>query len=383
MAGDWKQNRQSTSSIAEIYAKGKGASFLSWVIEKYPNRAVYVLYRADLGTRLDSTTEAALALYMNRELYLEFLHERIAAAKEENKLENALYILLSSNEIIAAIRVRAMFHLKVTMPMRFLTNSNDLNFSPADMGPVVDALYKFLDVAENNGDKLVDVNLNIFRDVLADGTEAHSAFASWQKDFMDTTGSSIGGTVKRIPIWRLAVNEVFDPSDAVNKSTGALVIPLIQEWAKGMKEGMLETPQREHLSECEGVYSESHITERARSDLAGSDTSNDLSERAFAIFTAFKERFRNVGWANASAQAAGAINHHVVGAAPKTAGHAKVPPLIFFFLIRNIVLILNPARLIRVPEVRTRPKRSVPSSTLFQRMSVPRCLSSRDWARRR
>jgi len=174
-----------------------------------------------------------------------------------------------------------------------------------------------------------------------------------------------------------------DPSDAVNKSTGALVIPLIQEWAKGMKEGMLETPQREHLSECEGVYSQSHITERARSDLAGSDTSNDLSERAFAIFTAFKERFRNVGWANASAQAAGAINHHVVGAAPKTAGHAKVPPLIFFFLIRNIVLILNPARLIRVPEVRTRPKRSVPSSTLFQRMSVPRCLSSRDWARRR
>ena len=164
--------------------------------------------------------------------------------------------------------------------------------------------------------------------------------------------------------------------------SSALVIPLIQEWAKGMKEGMLETPQREHLSECEGVYSESHITERARSDLTGSDTSNDLSERAFAIFTAFKERFRNVGWANASAQAAGAINHHVVGAAPKTAGRAKVSS--HFLIIRPIMLCLAyPARLLRVPRVRTRRKRNAPSSTQFPSTSVPRCWSSRDSARRR
>ena len=87
-----------------------------------------------------------MALYMNRELYLEFLFERIqaAASAEENKLEKALFVLLSSTEVIAAIRVRAIIHLKITMPMRFLTNSNDVNYSPADMGPLVDALDKFL-----------------------------------------------------------------------------------------------------------------------------------------------------------------------------------------------------------------------------------------------
>ena len=133
-------------SGGRLYAKGKVSLFLAWVIDEYPNRVIYILQRADLGTRLDSTTEVALAPYMNRELFLDFLFERVQAAKseEDNKLEKALYVLLSSTEVIAAIRVRAMIHLKITLPMRFLTNSNDVNYSPADMGPLVDALDKFL-----------------------------------------------------------------------------------------------------------------------------------------------------------------------------------------------------------------------------------------------
>ena len=56
-------------SGGRLYAKGKGSLFLAWVIDKYPDRVVYILHRADLGTRLDSTTEVALALYMNRDLF--------------------------------------------------------------------------------------------------------------------------------------------------------------------------------------------------------------------------------------------------------------------------------------------------------------------------
>jgi hypothetical protein len=158
---------------------------------------VYILNRADLGTRLDSTTEVALALYMNRELYLEFLFERMQAATsaEDNKLEKALYVLLSSTEVIAAIRVRAMIHLKITMPMRFLTNSNDVNYSPADMGPLVDALDKFLLSVETNGNLLMDTNLDIFYAVTLPGSTTHDFYAAFQKDFLDCIGRSIDGTV--------------------------------------------------------------------------------------------------------------------------------------------------------------------------------------------
>ena len=63
-----------------------------------------------------------------------------ATSAEENKLEKALYVLLSSTEVVATIWVRTMIHLKIAMLMRFLTNSNDVSYSPADMGPPVDTL---------------------------------------------------------------------------------------------------------------------------------------------------------------------------------------------------------------------------------------------------
>ena len=50
-------------SASSMYAKGRGASFLAWCIAKHPKSMVYVLQRADLGSRLDSSTESALALY--------------------------------------------------------------------------------------------------------------------------------------------------------------------------------------------------------------------------------------------------------------------------------------------------------------------------------
>jgi len=197
-------------SGGRLYAKGKGSLFLAWVIDKYPDRVVYILHRADLGTRLDSTTEVALALYMNRELYLEFLFERMQAATsaEENKLEKALFVLLSSTEVIAAIRVRAMIHLKITMPMRFLTNSNDVNYSPADMGPLVDALDKFLLSVESNGNLLMDTNVDIFHAVTLPGTRTHDFYAAFQKDFLDRIGRSIDGTVELTPYEFLCINNL-------------------------------------------------------------------------------------------------------------------------------------------------------------------------------
>jgi len=147
----------------DLNAKGKGSQFLAWAINKYPDRAVYVLYRADLGTRFDSATESALALYVNRGLYVEYLAERIAAASDENKLESALYTALTCKEVIAAIRTRAAIDIKITKPLRFFANSCDIDYSPADMGPVVDALDEFLEELEGNGSELFDIDMDIFR----------------------------------------------------------------------------------------------------------------------------------------------------------------------------------------------------------------------------
>ena len=315
-------NKEFMFSGSSLYAKGKGASFLSWVIHKHPHRVIYVLYRADLGSRLDSTTEAALALYMNREVYVEYLIERISSAKDDNKLELALITALTSKEVIAAIRARAMLHIKITMPMRFITNNTDLNYSPADMGPVVDALYNFFGRMQADGNALMDIDLDIFRDAFETEDEK-DAYTSFKRSHFSRLGHSIDGTKRGIPVWRLAVNEVFEPADATNKSTDAFVPQLLQCWATGMKEGILKTPQKDHLTEGGGSYSVGKVTAQMREDLEASESSNDISERVFAVFGRIRERSQGIAFPAASSAAAEALNHHVVPAKPKTAGKAE------------------------------------------------------------
>ena len=56
------------AQLSRLYAKGHGVQFLSWCMERCPSVVVFVLERADLGTRQDSSTEGAVALYMNRKV---------------------------------------------------------------------------------------------------------------------------------------------------------------------------------------------------------------------------------------------------------------------------------------------------------------------------
>ena len=53
--------------------------------------------------------------------------------------------------------------------------------------------------------------------------------------------------MKDIPIWRLAMKEVFAPIDPTNQATESMCVKLCQVWAKGMREGMHSTPPKEHL----------------------------------------------------------------------------------------------------------------------------------------
>ena len=122
---------------------------------------------------------------------------------------------------------------------------------------------------------------------------------------------------------RLAKNEIFVPSDPTNQATESICVKLCQEWAKGMREGMHTTPQKEHLSSEDGVYSAGKVTPLMRADLAASDTVNDMSERAFALFTHYLKVHGNIGHSSASAMASGKMNAHVVSTTVVTAGKAK------------------------------------------------------------
>ena len=99
-------------------------------------------------------------LYHDRVLFLEFLEERRYG--DDNILENAIYTMLSSVEIIGEIRARAMIHDKIIAPLRFFSGCKGLAWGPLDMSPVYNVLEKFLRLLAENGALLMDESLDVF-----------------------------------------------------------------------------------------------------------------------------------------------------------------------------------------------------------------------------
>ena len=334
-------------SASSMYAKGRGASFLAWCIAKHPKSMVYVLQRADLGSRLDSSTESALALYMNRKLYVEFLSERIESADDENKLERSLWVSLVSSELIAAIRARAMIYLKIIRPLRFFTNSNTVGFTPADMSTVIQPLESFLKEMEVDGAKMMDIGLDIFNGVGAsEGGRVHDLYADWRDDFYARKSHTVDGS-SRHPFNRLSANEVFEPQDKDNQDTDELVKVLLQSWATGLLDGIQQTPLKEHVEG--GAYSAENITEQMRQDLAGSDTANDMCERIFGIFDYITGRNRGIVHTAASALSQSKVNKDLFWAVPAAARKAgslgaSEPPLMESIPLEEQMSLLEMAR---------------------------------------
>ena len=104
------------------YAKGFGVSKRAWLRKNYPMLLYFSVVRTEMGTRQDSSTEAAATLYWNRRVDVEYL--KIARRdKDPNKLRDFLWSQLSSAEIVGGLRARAAIDDKFTRSYRFFSAS--------------------------------------------------------------------------------------------------------------------------------------------------------------------------------------------------------------------------------------------------------------------
>ena len=95
------------------------------------------------GSRQDLCVEGVGAIYWNQKYWIEFLDERLRIPGD-NILQENLFVVLSSSEMIALARVCAIIHLSICLPTRWLAgNSHKLaeyNWSVRSMGRIVDML---------------------------------------------------------------------------------------------------------------------------------------------------------------------------------------------------------------------------------------------------
>ena len=97
-----------------IYGHSEGAKFRAFVEKVLGKAMILKLTRIDKGERQDMKTEAAFAAYWNRPVVVKFLES--AYYGQSNLLKDHCYIDMTANKIVAALRKRAVWHDKFTMP---------------------------------------------------------------------------------------------------------------------------------------------------------------------------------------------------------------------------------------------------------------------------
>ena len=148
-------------SLPANYPKGNGVEFKHW-LEKYHKCDPLYPVQSSTGARNDMILEGAAAVYINGWLYKLFLDEQLSTPRADNILQENLFIVLSSVELLASSRIFAIIHFAINVPMRWLAgNSKDLaayDWSVVSMSRAIDCVYNALLVIKEDGKRLTDEN---------------------------------------------------------------------------------------------------------------------------------------------------------------------------------------------------------------------------------
>lgn len=230
------------------YAKGKGVEFEDWRAKNKGEALFLCLERAE-GGRQDLAFDGALPLFVNRMVLLQFLRDAVFVPGHANILEDALCILLRSNEVTAALRVVTLFDLLLSRQMRYISGKSDAlkDWSIYSMSDVLDGVEAILILIAEDGQVLLLRPTPRAWSALSDGTyhsqeifnpaldffediaEKQPLFKAWRADFFDTTMKSPNGTKHKV--YQLALDEARDPIQAGNEQATLLAIELAETMA--------------------------------------------------------------------------------------------------------------------------------------------------------
>ena len=147
-------------SLPVNYPKGNGVEFKHW-LEKY--HECVPLYPVQRSTRNAMILEGVAAVYINGWLYKLFLDEQLSTPRADNILQECLFVVLSSVELLASSRVFAIIHFAINIPMRWLAgNSKDLaayDWSVVLMSRAIYCVYNALLLIKEDGKRLTDENI--------------------------------------------------------------------------------------------------------------------------------------------------------------------------------------------------------------------------------
>ena len=249
---------------------------------------------------------------MCRSYYVEFLDESLRSGKY-NILQENLYIVLTSVEMVALCRVMAILHFKICMPMRWLAGNTHFlgrtgfDWSSRSMGKALDALHSACTELQHDGDLFLNEDfMNAIFDTIYEDSEGNAAPLPPLQDAMkyqyeEKKTVAIDG-YKVLPYDKLNA-EMFYPSRPENIQTTELVKEMACEVAECILKELCDPKKAlsDYLSCKEGKFSWGETTEEEHEACLGRMATNDSAESPFAGLTQQMQQFGRVLGIHASA----------------------------------------------------------------------------------
>jgi len=222
-------------SLTANYPKGHGQLFREFFLEKHAGEYLFQTERT-AGSRQDIVAMGSLALYWNRNVYLEFLADRMRwySNGEKNILQSCLWMELTLLEVAASARLFSIFYLSLIVPVRwFAAKTHKLShrivkgypWGVRSMGIVADIIFEKYHMIRDDPKLIIDEKfmMSMFDTLENDIPE----FKKYNEYLYKKRKSSFATrTGAKFVSYQLLRKELFDPSDDDNKETTKVMADL-------------------------------------------------------------------------------------------------------------------------------------------------------------
>ena len=192
---------------------------------------------------------------------------------------------LTSLEIIATVRARAIVHGKVTTRLRFFSASEKLDdWSVLDVAPIYRSLRDALRAGVDNPSAWLDRDFDIFADVTKHTPEYGNFIRS-----RDGEKARLVGSQRSAPSFSAVLDEIYTPSDEDNAKTDDLTEEALSAWCAGMLHTFENGQGATYVDD--GAYAEAQQTPEMKKALAGTKRNTNDSEGYFGSFKYYIQQF--------------------------------------------------------------------------------------------
>ena len=270
--------------------------------KNHPGALLLHVERAS-GSRQDLCVEGAGAVYWNRKYWVEFLDERLRNPGD-NILQENLFIVLTSCEMISLARVCSIIHIAICLPTRWLAGNyhklRRYDWSVRSMGLMVDILERSLIILENNGKYIIneDFMMSIFQELY----DKLPPFAEYFKHMYENKKTTIVADKKtKVVHFTKIRSELFSPVSITNRNTSDMASKLGSIAAAALLCELQDERKAtsEHLSSASGKFCWQNSDISYHKNGLGKLAVNDPSESSFGGTTRQLQCFGRIWITNA------------------------------------------------------------------------------------